>query len=168
MERQDLAIPTPQNGRWSMNFVSDALSAGRKFRSLNIVDDFNRGFLAAEMDTSITVTRAVRVLERLRDFRALPQIMMIDNGPEFASSQPWNSPYDWYRKRGQVKANRRPDRISAAREVGGGKVSGIRVESGPLGSLGISREARMVPSVVRESSLHYNPDSQWHWAAESG
>lgn len=87
MERQALAIPTPQNERWPMDFISDALSAGRKFRSLNIVDDFNRECLAAEMDTSIMGTRVVRVLERLWDFRGLPQIMMIDTGPEFAGSQ---------------------------------------------------------------------------------
>jgi putative transposase len=40
--RQALAIPTRQNERWTMDSISDALSAGRKFRSLNIVDDFNR------------------------------------------------------------------------------------------------------------------------------
>lgn len=83
-ERQALAIPTRQNERWSMDFISDALSAGRKFRSLNIVDDFNRECLAAEVDTSITGARVVRVLERLREFRGLPQILVMDNGPEFA------------------------------------------------------------------------------------
>jgi putative transposase len=83
-ERQPLAIPTQQNERWSMDFVSDALTDGRKFRSLNIVDDFNRECLAAEVDTSITGTRVVRVLERLRERRGLPQILVMDNGPEFA------------------------------------------------------------------------------------
>jgi len=47
VERQPLAIPTRQNERWSMDFIADALSEGRKFRSLNIVDDFNRECLAA-------------------------------------------------------------------------------------------------------------------------
>jgi putative transposase len=69
VERQPLAIPTRQNERWSMDFISDALSEGRKFRSLNIVDDFNRECLAAEVDTSITGARVVRVLERLRERR---------------------------------------------------------------------------------------------------
>ena len=67
-----------------MDFISDALSEGRKFRSLNIVDDFNRECLAAEVDTSITGARVVGVLERLREFRGLPQILVLDNGPEFA------------------------------------------------------------------------------------
>jgi putative transposase len=84
VERQPLAIPTWQNQRWSMDFISDALSEGRKFRSLNIVDDFNRECLAAEVDTSITGARVVRVLERLRERRGLPQILVMDNGPEFA------------------------------------------------------------------------------------
>ena len=84
VERQGLAIPVRPNERWSMDFISDALSEGRKFRSLNIVDDFNRECLAAEVDTSLTGTRVVRVLERLREQRGLPQILVTDNGPEFA------------------------------------------------------------------------------------
>ncbi len=48
------------------------------------MDDFNRECLAAEVDTSITGTRVVRVLERLRERRGLPQILVMDNGPEFA------------------------------------------------------------------------------------
>jgi len=79
VERQPLAIPTRQNERWSMDFIADALSEGRKFRSLNIVDDFNRECLAAEVDTSIPGARVVRVLERLRERRGLPQILVMDN-----------------------------------------------------------------------------------------
>jgi len=84
VERQALAIPVQPNERWSMDFITDALSEGRKFRSLNIVDDFNRECLAAEVDTSITGARVVRVMERLREQRGLPQILVTDNGPEFA------------------------------------------------------------------------------------
>jgi putative transposase len=84
VERQPLAIPTRQNERWSMDFVADALTDGRRFRSLNIVDDFNRECLAAQVDTSITGTRVVRVLEQLRELRGLPQVLVTDNGPEFA------------------------------------------------------------------------------------
>jgi putative transposase len=83
-ERQPLAIPVRPNERWSMDFVADALTDGRRFRSLNIVDDYNRECLAAEVDTSIAGARVVRVLERLREFRGLPQILVMDNGPEFA------------------------------------------------------------------------------------
>ena len=84
VERQALAIPTRPNERWSMDFISDALSAGRKFRSLNIVDDFNRECLAAQVDTSLPGARVVRVLEQLGERRGLPQVLVTDNGPEFA------------------------------------------------------------------------------------
>ena len=84
VERQPLAIPTRQNERWSMDFISDAVSAGRKFRSLNIVDDFNRECLATEVDTSLSGRRVVRVLEQLGERRGLPEVLVMDNGPEFA------------------------------------------------------------------------------------
>ena len=84
VERQPLAIPSRQNERWSMDFVADALTDGRRFRSLNIVDDYNRECLATEVDTSLTGARVVRVLARLRELRGLPQMLVTDNGPEFA------------------------------------------------------------------------------------
>ena len=84
LERQPLTLPTRRNERWSMDFVFDALTDGRRFRSLNIVDDFNRECLAAEVDTSIPGARVVRVLERLRDLRGVPEVLVADNGPEFA------------------------------------------------------------------------------------
>jgi len=84
VERQPLTIPTRPNQRWSMDFVSDALTDGRKFRSLNIVDDYNRECLAAEVGTSLPGARVVRVLDRLRELRGLPEVLVTDNGPEFA------------------------------------------------------------------------------------
>lgn len=84
VERQPLALPTRRNERWSMGFVADALNDGRRFRSLHIVDDYNRRCLAAEVDTSLPGGRVVRVLERLRELEGLPEIIVMDNGPEFA------------------------------------------------------------------------------------
>lgn len=84
VERQPLTIPIGTNQRWSMDFVSDGLGDGRKFRSLNIVDDYSRECVAAEVDTSIPGARVVRVLERLRERRGVPQVLVTDNGPEFA------------------------------------------------------------------------------------
>jgi len=84
VERQPVTTPTRSNERGSMDFVSDTLSDGRKSRSLNIVDDFHREFLATEVDTSIPGTRAVRVLERSGELSGWPEVLAIDNGPEFA------------------------------------------------------------------------------------
>jgi len=72
------------NQRWSMDFVEDGWGDGRKFQSLNIVDDYSRECVAAEVDTSIPGARLVRVLEQLREQRGLPQVLVTDNGPEFA------------------------------------------------------------------------------------
>jgi putative transposase len=84
VERQPLALPTRSNQRCSMDFVSDGLGDGRKFRSLNIGDDYSRECVATEVDTSIPGGRVVRVLDRLGDLRGLPEVLVTDNGPEFA------------------------------------------------------------------------------------
>ena len=67
-----------------MDFVTDALADGRKFRSLTIVDDLTRECSAIEVDTSLTGPRIIRVLEQLAQIRGLPPGIVCDNGPEFA------------------------------------------------------------------------------------
>jgi putative transposase len=78
-------LPTPRapNQRWSMDFVSDQLSTGRRFRTLNIVDDCTRECVAIEVDTSLGGARVVRTLQRLAETRGLPLVIVCDNGPEF-------------------------------------------------------------------------------------
>jgi putative transposase len=83
--RQPLAEPMAANQTWSVDFMSDALSSGRRFRMLNIVDDYTRECLAIEVDTSLSGARVVRVLEELKSRRGLPQQIRSDNGPEFVS-----------------------------------------------------------------------------------
>ncbi len=73
------------NQVWSVDFMTDALSSGRRFRTLNIVDDYTRECLAIEVDTSLGGVRVVRVLEELKQRRGLPQQIRSDNGPEFLS-----------------------------------------------------------------------------------
>jgi putative transposase len=65
--------------------MSDALVDGRKFRVLNIIDDFNRESLAIEVDTSLPSRRVIRVLERIIARRGKPTCLRTDNGPEFIS-----------------------------------------------------------------------------------
>jgi putative transposase len=65
--------------------MSDSLWDGRRFRLLNIIDDFNREVLAIEADLSLPTVRLIRVLDYLKEFRGLPQMIRVDNGPEFIS-----------------------------------------------------------------------------------
>lgn len=73
------------NERWSMDFVSDTLSSGRTFRCLTIVDEYSRESLAIHVAHSIPAVRVIDVLERLRDERGLPDVIVTDNGSEFTS-----------------------------------------------------------------------------------
>jgi putative transposase len=72
------------NEQWSMDFVSDTIVTGRRFRALTIVDNYTRECPAIEVDTSLGGARVVNVLERLSETRGLPEVITMDNGPEFA------------------------------------------------------------------------------------
>lgn len=78
-----MLVPSRVNERWSMDFMSDCLATGRRFRTLNIVDDLTRECPAIEVDTSLTGARVVRVLDKLAILRDLPDTIVIDNGSEF-------------------------------------------------------------------------------------
>lgn len=85
--KQRLLQPAALNQVWSIDFMSDALWDGRKFRLLNIMDDYNRQVLAIEADTSLPALRVIRVMERLKETRGLPEMIRVDNGPEFISGK---------------------------------------------------------------------------------
>lgn len=74
-----------RNERWSMDFMSDTLSSGRRFRCLTIIDEFSRECLAIHVAHSIPAVRVIEVLERLREERGLPSVIVTDNGSEFTS-----------------------------------------------------------------------------------
>ena len=82
-ERLRLVVPERRNQRWSMDFASDALGTGRRFRCLWIVDDGTRESPALLADFSIGGTRVVRLLDELADQHGLPEEIVMDNGPEF-------------------------------------------------------------------------------------
>jgi len=82
--RQRIALPERVNQRWSMDFVSDQLALGRRFRTLNVIDDKTRECLSIEVGTSLTGSQVVRVLDRLVQLRGRPDAIVMDNGPEFA------------------------------------------------------------------------------------
>ena len=65
--------------------MSDSLSCGKRFRTLNVLDDFNRESLSIEVDFSLPATRVTRVLEQIASARGYPKFLRVDNGPEFIS-----------------------------------------------------------------------------------
>lgn len=80
-----MTLPTAINKRWSMDFVSDQLSNGRRFRVLNVVDDFSRELLGQLVAVSITGNRVARFLTQLSEERGKPDEIVCDNGTEFTS-----------------------------------------------------------------------------------
>lgn len=79
-----MPAPSAPNEMWSMDFVTDSIVTGRRFRALAIVDQYSRECPAIEVDTSLGGARVVAVLDRLAEIRGLPRTITIDNGPEFA------------------------------------------------------------------------------------
>ena len=82
-EPQTLEVAARADVMWSMDFMHDALYGGRKFRTLNVLDEGVREALAIEVDTSLPAARVVRVLNQLKERRGLPKQIRVDNGPEF-------------------------------------------------------------------------------------
>tara|TARA_B100001964_G_C14086229_1_gene532651 strand:- start:499 stop:987 length:489 start_codon:yes stop_codon:yes gene_type:complete len=93
-----MLVPDSVNQRWSMDFVSDQLANGRRFRVLNVVDDFSRELLLQVVDFSISGQRVARELSQLS--RKLPQSIVCDNGPEFT----FKAMFFWAKQAG-VKLN---------------------------------------------------------------
>lgn len=84
--RSPMAIPQEPNQRWSLDFVSDALNDGRRFRVLCVIDDFSRECLAAIADNSLTGERVIRELDGIAESRGYPLMLVSDNGTELTSN----------------------------------------------------------------------------------
>jgi putative transposase len=85
--KQTLFQPNSANQVWSIDFMCDSLWDGRRFRLLNILDDYNREVLTIEIDTSLPAQRVIRSLEQLKQYRGLPKMIRVDNGPELISGK---------------------------------------------------------------------------------
>lgn len=79
-------LPIECNITWSMDFMQDSLINGKSFRTFNVIDDHNREALMIGIDTSMSARRIARDLDRLVEWRGAPQVVRVDNGPEFTSA----------------------------------------------------------------------------------
>jgi putative transposase len=82
-----LSVPSAPNQVWSIDFMHDQLTDTRSFRSLNVLDDFNRELLGAEVDFSLPSERVIKTLDRIIEWRGSPKAIRMDNGPEYISGK---------------------------------------------------------------------------------
>ena len=85
--RQPLTVSPQPNAVWAVDFMSDTLYGGRRFRTLNILDEGVREGLAIEVDTSLPAERVIRTLEQVVAWRGHPQAIRLDNGPELLADR---------------------------------------------------------------------------------
>ena len=85
-EKQPLVVPIGRNVSWSMDFMHDSLMNKRRFRVLNIIDDFNRQALVVDGDYSFPSDAVIQQLGRAIHEYGKPQSIRVDNGPEFTCS----------------------------------------------------------------------------------
>lgn len=84
--RQPLVVLPAVNQSWALDFMHDTLYCGKRFRTLNIIDEGVRECLGIEIDTSLPAARVVRALERISAWRGFPRQLRMDNGPELISA----------------------------------------------------------------------------------
>ena len=81
-EPKPLEVKPMVNTQWALDFMHDTLYCGKRFRTLNVIDEGTRECLAIEVDSSLPAERVIRVLEQLKEERGLPNQIRLDNGPE--------------------------------------------------------------------------------------
>jgi len=85
--KQPLLQPEAPCQTWSVDFMSDVLINKRKFRTFNVIDDYNREVIAIEAAHSMPATTVIRLMEQIIGEKGKPQRIRSDNGPEFLSKE---------------------------------------------------------------------------------
>ena len=85
-----MEVPNEVKQRWSMDFVADQLANGRRFKVLNVVDDFSRELIGQLVSVSINGNMVSRFLDQLMETRKRPKSIVCDNGTEFTSKAMFN------------------------------------------------------------------------------
>lgn len=105
-----IEVPVGPNVEWAMDFMSDSLANGSKFRTLNIIDQFNRKCLRIEISRNMPSRKVIEIVQRTIDEHGKPLGIRTDNGPEFTSSlfQGWldNNEIEWIKiQKGKPQQN---------------------------------------------------------------
>ena len=111
--RAPIELPGGPNERWSLDFVSDSFTDGRRFRILAIVDDFTRESLALIPDTSLSGARVARELDALIACRGRPKALSWVS----AGTRPCLSSSTRFAARGRRWSPARPDRGAPPRSA---------------------------------------------------
>lgn len=80
-----ILIPLQRNEEWAADFMCDVVEGGRTFRTLNVIDHFNREGLGIAIDFNLPARKVTALLERLIEHYGKPKQIRTDNGPEFTS-----------------------------------------------------------------------------------
>jgi putative transposase len=91
-----ISVQAEANKQWALDFMHDTLYCGKRYRTLNVIDEGTRECLAIEVDTSLPAGRVTRVLARLKAERGLPEQIRVDNGPELIAAEF----FDWCESNG--------------------------------------------------------------------
>lgn len=156
--RQPMVMPCTVHERWSMDFLHDQLSNGRRIRVLNVIDDFSRQCLASVVDTSISGLRVARELDRLIAWHGRPFNIVCDNGTEFTSM----AMFDWSKRTGVSLQFIRPGKPNenAFIESFNGRQRDECMNESLFSTLSEARE------IVEQWRYHYNqhrPHSALNW-----
>ena len=158
--RRPLVLPSRPGERWSMDFMSDQLSCGRRIRLFNVIDDFTRQCHTILVDTSISGVRVARELNRLIDLHGRPVYIVCDNGTEFTSM----AMFDWAQRSGVDLQFIQPGKPSqnGLCEAFNGRVRDECLNESLFSNL---REARQITESWRITYNTTRPHSALNWAA---